>query len=130
MRETFLKDVLKGFRTCGEISGRGYFSANPFDASDDGERLYCGEAAGFQDPVAGFGFRYAALTGVMAGRSLLGNGDYRQMLAEKFGEEFNESLKMRAWLNGASNDDLDRLFQGLGPECSVEDYAAWRARRI
>lgn len=130
MQETFLKDVLRGFRICGEISGRGYFSTNPFDTSDDGERLYCGEAAGFQDPVAGFGFRYAALTGVMAAQSLLGHGDYRRMLIERFGEEFKESLKMRAWLNKASNEDLDKLFQGLGPECNVKDYAAWRGRRI
>lgn len=35
-----------------------------------GSVLYAGEAAGFQDPLWGFGMRYALLSGTMAGRAL------------------------------------------------------------
>ncbi|HED19100.1 MAG TPA: hypothetical protein ENI74_06320 [Gammaproteobacteria bacterium] len=39
--------------------------------------LYAGEAAGFQDPLFGFGIRFAMLSGAAAGRALLA-GDYEQ----------------------------------------------------
>ncbi|WP_291984703.1 NAD(P)-binding protein [Candidatus Accumulibacter sp. ACC007] len=41
-----------------------------------GRHLVAGEQAGFQDAFAGFGMRYAILSGVMAARSMLEHTDY------------------------------------------------------
>jgi len=41
-----------------------------------GGHLVVGEQAGFQDALAGFGIRYAILSGVMAARALLAGADY------------------------------------------------------
>lgn len=41
-----------------------------------GHHLVAGEQAGFQDAFAGFGMRYAILSGVMAARSMLEHTDY------------------------------------------------------
>lgn len=41
-----------------------------------GDRLYVGEAAGFQDCLWGFGMRYAVMSGYLAARSIIDGTDY------------------------------------------------------
>ena len=41
--------------------------------------LVLGERAGFQDPLAGFGIRYAMRSGILAARSLLDGADYNSL---------------------------------------------------
>lgn len=44
-----------------------------------GNRLFVGESAGFQDALWGFGLRYAIVSGWLAARSIIGGSDYDQL---------------------------------------------------
>jgi flavin-dependent dehydrogenase len=54
--------------------GAARFLARP--AASFGGHAVAGEQAGFQDPLWGFGIRLAAVSGVLAARSLLGGSEY------------------------------------------------------
>lgn len=49
-----------------------------------GKRLYVGEAAGFQDALAGFGMRYALRSGYLAAQSIINEEDYDRLWKEDF----------------------------------------------
>lgn len=57
------------------FSGRGHLLGRTHSADAAG-RLYVGEAAGLQDPVWGFGLRYALESGALAARCLLEGAAY------------------------------------------------------
>jgi len=61
-----------------------------------GTHPIAGEQAGFQDAFAGFGMRYAILSGVMAARSLLGGGDYEAAWRRELKELIKTSIVNRA----------------------------------
>ncbi len=125
----WVKEILGTSTWVGKIHGRAHFVRDPIAHAERGGALYVGEAGGFQDAVAGFGFRYAAMTGALAARAILQGSDYRGLLQEAFGQEFLESWAFREKLNHASNDDYDRMFQALGPEITLEAYVAQRGSR-
>ncbi len=125
----WVKEILGTSAFVGKIHGRAHVVRDPIASAERGGSLYVGEAGGFQDAVAGFGFRYAALTGGLAARSLLEGVDYRELLRATFGTEFTESWTYREKLNHASNDDYDRMFAALGPEITLEAYVAQRGSR-
>ncbi len=125
----WIKEILGTSTFVGKIHGRAHFLRDPIEHAEHGGALYVGEAGGFQDAVAGFGFRYAAMTGALAARSILEGQDYRGLLKDAFGEEFIESWAFREKLSRASNDDYDRMFQALGPEISLQAYVAQRGSR-
>ena len=95
-----------------------------------GEMLYVGEAAGFQDPFAGFGMRYAMLSGYIAGkafasqrltdydpswrRRLLGQiqaGFVNRLLFESFGDSASRHLARRSSANSEVLAWLRRRYQ-------------------
>jgi len=88
-----------------------------------------GEAGGFQDAVAGFGFRYAVITGSLAARAVLDGQDYRDLLKRVFADEFHRANAFRARLNQATNEDYDRMVAELGPEITLQEYARKRVPR-
>lgn len=47
------------------------------------DKIYIGEAAGFQDALWGFGMRYAMLSGYLASHAIIGEKDYWQEAKEK-----------------------------------------------
>lgn len=49
-----------------------------------GKRLYVGEAAGFQDALAGFGMRYALRSGYLAAMSIITGENYDELWKEDF----------------------------------------------
>ena len=61
-------------RPIKRVGGKGDFSL-PDKYYHDG-RYYVGEAGGLQDFMWGFGMRYAITSGVLAAKSILGEGDY------------------------------------------------------
>ena len=61
-------------RPIKRVGGKGDFSL-PDKYFHDG-RYYVGEAGGLQDFMWGFGMRYASTSGVLAAKSILGEGDY------------------------------------------------------
>lgn len=125
----WVKEILGTSAFVGKIHGRAHFVRDPIEHAERGGALYVGEAGGFQDAVAGFGFRYAAMTGALAARSILQGQDYRELLRAAFGQEFFESWAFREKLNHATNDDYDKMFRALGPEITLEAYVAQRGSR-
>ncbi len=67
-----------------------------------GRMLYAGESAGFQDAFAGFGMRYALLSGHLAARALL-SGEcqrYDALWRARFGRELRASIVNRYLYSG------------------------------
>ena len=124
-------EILGTSRRVSGILGGGYFDPNPIEnAVSTSGALKVGEAGGFQDPIAGYGIRYAIITGSLAARSLIENADYQSLLRGAFEKEFEEGYAARERLNRATNDDYDRLVRSMGPEMSVDDYRRYRATRV
>jgi len=71
-REFFQDKLALRMRHVRRFGGIGNFSV-PATARKNG-MLYVGECAGFQDALAGFGIRYAFLSGHLAATALLGGG--------------------------------------------------------
>ena len=63
------------------VGGKGDFSI-PNKYVSEG-RYYVGEAGGLQDFMWGFGMRYAITSGVLAGKSILGELDYEQEVRKR-----------------------------------------------
>ena len=125
----WIRNILGTSRWVGKIHGRAYYVRDPIQTAERDGVLYVGEAGGFQDAVAGFGFRYAVLTGGLSARAIVGGEDYRELLRRTFGKEFEEAFDFRARLNLASNDDYDQMITSLGPEMSLQDYVSRREPR-
>lgn len=125
----WIREILGTSTFVGKIHGRAHVLPDPIASAERGGALYVGEAGGFQDAVAGFGFRYAALTGGLAAQAVLQGEDYRGLLRDVFGREFEESWAFRERLNRASNDDYDSMFAALGPRITLEAYVAQRGAR-
>jgi flavin-dependent dehydrogenase len=85
-----LPRVIEGFhsRVEFEMCEPKYFAASigfdwPRTAQQQGQ-LYVGEAAGFQDYVAGFGLRMGMTTGYLAARSMLEGCDYDELWRARY----------------------------------------------
>jgi hypothetical protein len=85
-----LRQVVEGFRgRLGfEVDEPEYFAASiGYDLPPTARRsgaLYAGEAAGFQDWLAGFGLRSAITTGHLSARSLLEGRDYHRLWRARY----------------------------------------------
>lgn len=130
-RLPWVRALLGSSRRVAPIEGGAYFSEDPVaEAVSPSGALRVGEAAGFQDPIAGYGVRYALLTGALAARSLLEGRDYRTLLREAFGTEFQEAYAFRKQLDRATNEDMDRLVASMGPEMDLAAYRSHRSSRL
>lgn len=125
----WIREIVGSSQRVGRILGRAHFAPDPIAGAVRDGTLLAGEAGGFQDAVAGFGFRYSVITGALAARSLLEGADYRSLLRDAFGFEFQHASAMREKLNHATNDDYDRMIGALGPEMSLQDYMVRREAR-
>jgi flavin-dependent dehydrogenase len=125
----WIREILGTSRWVGKIHGRAYFQQDPIAQSRRSGTRYVGEAGGFQDAVAGFGFRYAVVTGSLAARSVLEGQDYAELLNQAFGREFLDAYAFREKLNRASNDDYDRMVASMGPEITLDEYVKRREAR-
>lgn len=67
----------------------------PESAVED-NRLYVGEAAGFQDFLFGFGIRYAIKSGYLAAKSIVENEDYDTLWKKGFNRQMKTSQSNRA----------------------------------
>lgn len=130
-RLPWVRELLGTSRRVNAIEGGCYYAADPIsEACGPSGVLRVGEAAGFQDPIAGYGVRSALLTGALAARSLLVGSDYGDLLRKTFGTEFQEAYAFRRQLEGATNEAFDRLVASMGPELTLEEYRRHRASRV
>ena len=125
----WIREIVGSGKRVGRILGRAYVAPDPISGAVRDGTLLAGEAGGFQDAVAGFGFRYSVITGGLAARSLMEGSDYRALLRETFGLEFQQASAMREKMNHATNDDYDRMIGALGPEISLKEYMKRREAR-
>ncbi|SRR5712691_11787638 len=125
----WIRELLGESRWVSKIHGRAYFAPDPIGSAVRDGTLFVGEAGGFQDAVAGFGFRYAVITGSLAARAVLNGQDYRDLLKQVFAEEFHHAYAFRERLNQATNEDYDRMVAELGPEITLEEYTRRRVPR-
>ncbi len=126
----WVKDILGSSRRIGRIYGKAYFAPDPTSNAERGGTRYVGEAGGFQDAIAGFGFRYAVLTASLAADSIIEGKSYSALLRKTFGEEFAAAYAVRKKLDAFTNADFDRLVQSMGPSMTVDEYRQHRASRF
>ncbi len=94
-REFFEAKVGLKMRHVRRFGGVGNYSVP--DTARKGDMLYVGECAGFQDALAGFGIRYALLSGQLAAKALLGGqaSAYDGLWRARFGNELRASTVNR-----------------------------------
>lgn len=126
----WVREILGSSRRLGSIHGKAFWSADPIATAERNGVLYVGEAGGFQDAIAGFGFRYAVLTAALAAESVLTGASYVGLLRDKFKGEFQAACAVRQQLNRFANKDFDRLVQSMGSSMTVEEYRSHRAARF
>lgn len=61
------------------------------------DKIYIGEAAGFQDFLFGFGIRYAITSGYLAAKSIIERINYDTLWRNKFGQQLRTSLSNRTF---------------------------------
>ena len=125
----WIKELLGTSHRVGKIHGRALFAKDPIASAETGGTFLIGEAGGFQDAVAGFGFRHAVISGALAARAIHLGDDYRGLLRKVYGNEFLEAFLFREKLNRCTNDDYDSMIGSLGPEITLEEYTKRRESR-
>jgi flavin-dependent dehydrogenase len=75
-----------------------------------------GEAAGFQDCLAGFGMIYAFKSGYYAARSIIENNDFDRLWTAEMLKPLNASRANRFLFEKLSNDGYEKLVDMLGSQ--------------
>ena len=82
-------------------------------------RYFIGEAAGFQDCLAGFGMMYAFKSGYFAAKSIIENCDYDRLWQEDFMKPMEISVRNRQIFEKLSNRGYETLVDVLNSENKV-----------
>lgn len=123
----WIREIIGTSGRIGSIEGGAGYVRDPIStAVDPSGALRVGEAGGFQDPIAGYGVRYALLTGALGARSIIEGLDYTRLLRETFKDEFERAYEVREQLNKATNEDFDRFVASLGTRITLEAYRRHR----
>jgi flavin-dependent dehydrogenase len=105
------------------FAGYGTFAVN--DSHRQDQRLFVGEAAGFQDLFLGFGMKYALLSGYAAAKSIVEQEDYDKICRELFSDKQKASAANRLIyeLSGQRgyNHIADRLSNSRSPKSWLKD---------
>lgn len=125
--DEFFKETVGRARLLQKVTGMGYYAEDPIAQAMQDGKLYIGEAAGFQDARRGFGIRYAVISGILAAESVLRNRDFRILLADAFGREFDRLNEKRKWINASCcNEYFDRWMMKLPVKSSINEYLCWK----
>ena len=122
----WVRGILGTSKWVDKIYGKAYYAPDPIATAARGKSLYVGEAGGFQDAVAAYGFRYAVITGALAARSIVEGLDYPELLRSCFKDEFERAYAYRRKLDGATNADFDKMVRAMGPELTLDQYRSLR----
>jgi len=124
----WVREILGKSRWVDKIHGTAYYARDPIATAIRGRSLLVGEAGGFQDAVAAYGFRYAVITGALAAQAVVEGLDYPTLLRNRFKDEFESAFAYRQKLDKASNRDFDELVRALGPELTIDEYRNLRGK--
>jgi flavin-dependent dehydrogenase len=101
-----------------------------------GQLLFAGEAAGFQDRLWGFGMRYALLSGHLAARAIISQnvGSYEHLWRERLGGYLQTSMVNRYLYEKLGNSGYRWLLRSMGRAKDPRDWlrkyyapAPWKA---
>ncbi len=81
-----------------------------------GNNLYVGEAAGFQDYLWGFGIRYAMKSGYLAARSIIEDSDYDTLWKKEFSGLLKASVSNRFLFELGGNNGYKRLIKRISKD--------------
>lgn len=110
--EAFQKLYPLQMRSPREFGGYGNFSIRPTEQRSD--KLYVGEAAGFQDALFGFGLRYALVSGHLAARAIIEEKDYDRLWRHELLPQLKTGLVNRFLLEFIGNGSYRRLVNYIG----------------
>lgn len=123
-----LRDLLDGATRKSTRGGIGCFSL--LDEPYQDSRYYVGEAAGLQDFTAGFGIRYAIISGCLAANSILTGDDYNQLIATAFNFQLEFERKRSENFGVLTDKEVDKIFQDInkkfGHELTIQEYESMR----
>ena len=94
----FLDKAIEAFQTTGkfDITNRKYFTNFGISTlKSGGNKIYIGEAAGFQDHMWGFGMMYAFYSGFLASKAIAENLNYWDLVKEKIVPSVKSSIVNR-----------------------------------
>jgi flavin-dependent dehydrogenase len=123
-----LKNILNGATRISIQRGIGcYTLSNKFFYKN---RYYVGESAGLQDATAGFGIRYAIISGYLAAQSIITNKDYDNLLLNYFKSQLEFERNRKKNFKNLTNKEIDKIFklvnQKNGYELTLEEYKELR----
>ncbi len=97
-------------------------------SATDNQRLYVGEAGGFQDYLFGLGLRYAFMTGYFAATSLISGKKYDTLWKEGFGPSQEMSLVNRSLYEWGGNWGLSAFVQQAQKKDFKEYLTSWQTK--
>lgn len=127
-KNSVLIGLLEGATRRSTQSGIGCFTllGKPYQNN----RYYVGEAAGLQDVTAGFGIRYAFISGYLSAQSILTGKDYNRLITKTFKSQLEFERKRCKRFRKLTNTEIDKIFQSaidkFGHELTIEEYESLR----
>jgi flavin-dependent dehydrogenase len=110
-----------------EKIGYSFMNFSLKESAQIGERLFIGEAGGFQDYLFGLGLRYALMTGFAAAQSIIRKEGYDRLWKEALGHAQEVSLVNRFLYERGGNLGLTTFIRQAG-KSDLQDYLArWHA---
>lgn len=127
-KNNILKDLLDGATRKSVQGGIGCFTL--LDKFYQNNKYFVGEAAGLLDITAGFGIRYAIISGYLAAQSILTGKDYDQLIARTFKSGLEFEHKRSEHFRKMTDYKIDRLFKSIigkfGNELTIDEYESLR----
>jgi flavin-dependent dehydrogenase len=127
-KNNILKGLLEGATKKSVQSGMGCFTL--LEKPYQNNRYFIGEAAGLQDVTAGFGIRYAIISGYLSAQSILTGEDYNRLITKAFKSQLEFEKKRNERNKKLTNDEIDKFFQlaidKFGHEFTTEEYESLR----
>jgi len=89
--------------------------------AQENEKLFIGEAAGFQDLSLGIGLRYSIRSGMLASQSILHNVNFDPLWKNEFLEKFQTAALLRIALESAGERGISH-FLSSPPKKDFQEY--------
>ena len=117
--ETFQKLVPTTIRNVEEFGGFGNFFLT--SSAVEGEKIYLGESAGFQDALFGFGMRYAMTSGFLAAHSIIRQLSYDELWQKSLLPLLRVSASNRMIYEFLGNSGYEFVFKRIATRAELRD---------
>ena len=115
--DKYLENAIRKFKEIADFdmsTSKKFFGFGSFlmpESAVEKNKLYVGEAAGFQDFLFGFGIRYAVRSGYLAAKSIINNEDYDKLWKKDFNHQLKTSLSNRRIYSSFGDFGYDYLIK-------------------